>query len=97
MAQNRLRRQAHKWCRFNHIRPEGHSSPGRPLLAVQVQLQLKHHDVATLLELARNWHNLNDLIDSYSVALLNRLAFIYLNLNRARTEGIEVNGATQLI
>jgi hypothetical protein len=50
-----------------------------------------------LLELARNWHNLNDLIDSYSVTLLNRLAFIYLNLNRARTEGIEVNGATQLI
>src|SRR5262249_20664691 len=60
-------------------------------------------------------HNLNDLIDSYSVGtpqtdaqmgsmlapygvplsftpLLNRLTYIYLNLNRARTEGFELNG-----
>ena len=59
-------------------------------------------------------HNLNNLIDSYSVgmpqtqaemaallepygvpvsfdALLNRLTFIYLNLNRARTEGFELS------
>ena len=60
-------------------------------------------------------HNLDDLIDSYTVGtpqttaqlaallapygiplsfnpLLNRLTFIYLNLNRARTEGFELNG-----
>jgi outer membrane receptor for ferrienterochelin and colicins len=60
-------------------------------------------------------HNLNNLIDSYSVGtpqtqeqmaallepygvplsfnpLLNRLTFIYLNLNRARTQGVELSG-----
>lgn len=60
-------------------------------------------------------HNLNDLIDTYTLGtpqtpaqlaamlqpygvplsfnpLLNRLTFIYLNLNRAQTEGFELNG-----
>lgn len=64
-------------------------------------------------------HNLNDLIDSYTVGtpataaelasllqpygvplnfnpLLNRLTFIYLNLNRAQTEGLEINGSVAL-
>jgi outer membrane receptor for ferrienterochelin and colicins len=65
-------------------------------------------------------HNLNDLIDTYTIGtpqtpaqvaallspygiplsfnpLLNRLTFVYLNLNRARTEGLELDGDVAIL